>query len=40
MGLHQIPKYIEFINLNLENEHCVCNAIYLNNQIISANIVF
>ena len=33
-------KYVEFINLNLEDSHCICNAIYLNNQIISANIGF
>ena len=33
-------KYVEFINLNLYDKHCICNAIYLNNQIISANIGF
>jgi len=33
-------KYVEFINLNLENDHCIYNAIYSNNEIISANIGF
>ena len=33
-------KYVDFINLNLNDNHCIFDAIYLNNEIISANIGF
>lgn len=36
----KLKKNTEFLYLNLKNHKCVCNAIYINDNIISANIGF
>ena len=36
----KLSKYINFIHLNLRNHKCFCNAIYIDNKIISATIGF
>lgn len=36
----KFKKYVDFIKLNLNNRECVYNAIYIDNNIISANIGF
>lgn len=36
----KFKKYVDFINLNLNSHKCVCNAIYIDNEIVSANIGF
>jgi CelD/BcsL family acetyltransferase involved in cellulose biosynthesis len=36
----KFSKYTDFIHLNLRNRKCLCNAIYIDNKIISATIGF